>query len=166
MHDHGSGNPGGGSSPHEQEEREHTHGEAGASHASHDGGERGSASARAVSDVWTSGENPLPLDDATLARGKQVYQRFCSACHGPTGLGDGQAHAAAIFDPGPANLALHGPSHSAGEYARIVHEGNDASAMPRFAKKLSEEEIWSVVHYIRHGLADDIEDRHDQKHEH
>ncbi|WP_111412626.1 c-type cytochrome [Billgrantia lactosivorans] len=132
-------------------------------HASHDGGASG---ARVVPPAWASRDNPLPLDPATLAAGEQVFQRFCSTCHGPTGRGDGQAPAVATFDPSPANLALHGPGHDAGEYAWVIHEGNAASAMPRFAEKLNEKEIWSVVHYIRHGLAHDQQERDSRAHDH
>ncbi|MFQ3786729.1 c-type cytochrome [Halomonas sp. A29] len=115
---------------------------------------------------WAERESPLEPDAETLAQGMQVYQRYCSACHGPSGEGNGLAPAAAYYDPSPTNLALHGPGHGAGEYAWIIHEGNPASAMPRFATKLSENEIWSVVHYIRHGLPEDPGGQYDQVHRH
>ncbi|MCE9663524.1 cytochrome c [Halomonas sp. M5N1S17] len=85
----------------------------------------------------------------------QVYQRYCSACHGPSGEGNGLAPAAAYYDPSPTNLALHGAAHAAGEYAWQIKEGNSNSAMPRFQGKLDEDAIWSVVLYIRHTLADE-----------
>ncbi|WP_417935404.1 c-type cytochrome [Halomonas chromatireducens] len=89
-----------------------------------------------------------------MAQGMQVYQRYCSACHGPSGEGNGLAPAAAYYDPSPTNLALHGAAHAAGEYAWLIKEGNKASAMPRFQEKLDEDDIWSVVLYIRYTLAD------------
>lgn len=121
---------------------------------------------RAMPEAWAARENPLPLSAEALARGEQVYQQYCSACHGPLGQGDGLAPAVAYFDPSPTNLALHGPAHGAAEYAWIISEGNAESAMPRFDTKLSEKEIWSVVHYIRHGLADEQDEQYAQAHQH
>ncbi|MBZ0329308.1 c-type cytochrome [Halomonas sp. ANAO-440] len=103
---------------------------------------------------WAERESPLEPDAETLAQGMQVYQRYCSACHGPSGEGNGLAPAAAYYDPSPTNLALHGAAHAAGEYAWLIKEGNKASAMPRFQEKLDEDDIWSVVLYIRYTLAD------------
>ena len=103
---------------------------------------------------WAERESPLEPDAETLAQGMQVYQRYCSACHGPSGEGNGLAPAAAYYDPSPTNLALHGAAHAAGEYAWQIKEGNSNSAMPRFKGKLDEDDIWSVVLYIRHTLAD------------
>ncbi|WP_305038571.1 c-type cytochrome [Halomonas alkalisoli] len=104
---------------------------------------------------WAERESPLEPDAETLAQGMQVYQRYCSACHGPSGEGNGLAPAAAYYDPSPTNLALHGAAHAAGEYAWQIKEGNSNSAMPRFQGKLDEDAIWSVVLYIRHTLADE-----------
>ncbi|WP_445157013.1 c-type cytochrome [Halomonas sp. E14] len=111
---------------------------------------------------WLALDNPLPLTAEVLANGQQVYQQFCSACHGPSGLGDGLAPAAAFFDPSPTDLALHGPAHGAAEYAWVISTGNPDSAMPRFSEKLNENQIWSVVHYIRHGLAESQEGQQGQ----
>ncbi|EWG98517.1 c-type cytochrome [Halomonas sp. BC04] len=102
---------------------------------------------------WAERESPLEPDAEPLAYGQQVYQRYCSACHGPSGQGDGLAPASIYYDPSPTNLALHGAAHAAGEYAWHIKEGNSMSAMPRFQNKLDEEAIWSVVLYIRHELA-------------
>lgn len=145
-----------------------------ADHAAHDhdhGGEADHAAhahdhAREIPSEWLALENPLPLTAEILAGGQQTYQQFCSACHGPSGQGDGLAPATAYFDPSPTNLALHGPSHGAAEYAWVISAGNPDSAMPRFATKLSETEIWSVVHYIRHGLANEQEKQTAQLHQH
>ncbi|EWH03932.1 c-type cytochrome [Halomonas sp. BC04] len=102
---------------------------------------------------WAERESPLEPDAETLAYGQQVYQRYCSACHGPSGQGDGLAPASIYYDPSPTNLALHGAAHAAGEYVWLIKEGGHASAMPRYQDKLNEDAIWSVVLYIRHELA-------------
>jgi mono/diheme cytochrome c family protein len=35
-------------------------------------------------------KSPATLDTSQAARGQLIYQRFCSACHGTAGKGDGQ----------------------------------------------------------------------------
>ncbi|PMR75544.1 c-type cytochrome [Billgrantia endophytica] len=103
---------------------------------------------------WAERESPLEPDADTLAWGEQVYQRYCSACHGLGGDGNGPA-AIAGLDPSPTNLALHGAGHRVGEYAWLVREGSPATAMPGFKETLGDDDVWSVVLYIRHELAKD-----------
>lgn len=47
-------------------------------------------------------EKPPPIPGATMSAGQQYFQRYCSACHGLTGRGDGPA--AAALRPPPADL--------------------------------------------------------------
>lgn len=44
----------------------------------------------------------VPLDDALTARGKKVYERYCTACHGPNG--DGRGYSAQWLDPRPRDF--------------------------------------------------------------
>ena len=46
--------------------------------------------------------SPRPLDQATIARGKNVYQRFCISCHGEHG--DGHGYSAQWLDPRPRDF--------------------------------------------------------------
>ena len=127
---------------------DHAHG-----HGDHAHGDHG----RQAPQEWLERESPLSPSADTLAFGQQVYQRYCAACHGERGRGDGVAAGVAGFVPVPTDLAQHGAGHAAGEYAWLVKAGNPDSAMPRFAGKLGEEEAWAVVLYIRHVLAADAE---------
>ncbi|MBA2779566.1 c-type cytochrome [Billgrantia kenyensis] len=160
-HDHGG----------EDEHAAHDHGGQD-DHAAHDhGGEDDHAAHdhdhdRGIPEDWLTRENPLPLTDEVLASGQQIYRQYCSACHGPSGQGDGLAPATRDFDPSPTDLALHGPAHAAGEYAWIIGEGNPASAMPSFGSKLDEEQVWSVIHYIRHGMSIKSDTEGDPSHQH
>jgi mono/diheme cytochrome c family protein len=163
-HDHGSGDEHaahdhGGQDEHAAHEHGGQDDHAAHEHAAHDHDHD-----RGIPEDWLTRENPLPLTDEVLASGQQIYRQYCSACHGPSGQGDGLAPATRYFDPSPTDLALHGPAHAAGEYAWIIGEGNPASAMPRFGSKLDEEQIWSVIHYIRHGMASNGE--YAQAHQH
>jgi hypothetical protein len=125
----------------------------------HDHGDHGDHGdhRREVPREWLERESPLPPSADNLALGQEAYRRYCAACHGESGRGDGVAAGVAGFVPAPTDLAQHGAGHAAGEYAWLVKAGNPQSAMPRFAGKLGEEETWAVVLYIRHVLAADEE---------
>ncbi len=91
--------------------------------------------------------NPIPADEASIARGEAIYQQQCATCHGPTGLGD----TAYTFDPPPAPLARTAQRMSDAYLYWRIHEGGAAfgTAMPAYGAVLSEDEIWDVINYLR-----------------
>ena len=91
--------------------------------------------------------NPFPPDAESLRIGAQVYEDTCLACHGETGLGDGPAGLA--LDPPPGNLLVHVPLHSDAELFAFVNEGIPGTAMAALGERLSDDEIWHVINYIR-----------------
>lgn len=95
----------------------------------------------------------VPDRPPALAQGAELYQRECSACHGPSGRGDGPA--AAGLSPSPAdltdfrNLAQSTPL----DFFRRTTIGVTGTAMPSFESRLSAEERWAVALYstvLRH----------------
>ena len=95
----------------------------------------------------TASRNPFPPDAESLRIGAKVYEDTCLACHGETGLGDGPAGMA--LDPPPGNLVIHVPLHSDAELYGFVDEGIPGTAMAALGERLSDDEIWHVVNYIR-----------------
>jgi copper transport protein len=91
--------------------------------------------------------NPVPADEASLARGQTLYQTYCISCHGPQGRGDGP-NAPSLPVP-PADLALHAPAHTDGELFRFIANGFQGTPMPAFKGTLSDEDIWHLVNYIK-----------------
>ncbi len=91
--------------------------------------------------------NPIPADEASLARGKALYQAYCISCHGPQGRGDGPA--AASLPVPPADLTVHAPAHTDGELFRFIANGLRGTPMPAFKDTLSREDIWHLVNYIK-----------------
>lgn len=80
---------------------------------------------------------------------RQLYQKLCSVCHGDKG--DGDSRAAGSFNPRPRNFTL---AESAKELSRermiqSVTKGRPGTAMVGHAKKLSAQQIESIVDYIR-----------------
>ena len=53
------------------------------------------------------------------------------------------------LDPPPGNLVVHVPLHSDAELYGFVDEGIPGTAMAALGERLSDDEIWHVVNYIR-----------------
>lgn len=92
-------------------------------------------------------KNPLAASDEVLAKGGDLYKKNCLMCHGETGKGDGPA--TKFVKPAPADISVAEAQAkwTDGEIFWKITEGK--KPMPSFGKKLSEEERWSVVHYVR-----------------
>ena len=91
--------------------------------------------------------NPFPPDPASLQTGGSVYERSCQTCHGASGRGDGPGGAG--LDPPPADLVVHVPLHSERDLFRFVHDGVPGTSMAPLGDRLTDEDIWHVINYIR-----------------
>ncbi len=93
--------------------------------------------------------NPVKSTPASIATGKALFERQCVSCHGPTGTGDGKS--AAHMTPPPADLTDGTWEHGAsdGEIYTLIKDGSKNTAMKGFASKMTAQELWSVVNYIR-----------------
>ena len=93
-------------------------------------------------------KNPVAATEESIADGKRLYQRHCASCHGSNGEG------------GPGNDLIpaapdltdkewkHGGSD--GEIFSAIKNGipPDLNMVP-FGDQLKDQEIWSVVNYLR-----------------
>lgn len=93
------------------------------------------------------GRNPYPPTVQSLAAGRSLYTAHCQACHGAGGKGDGPQ--AARLTTTPADLTTHVSQHLDAELYRMISQGVRGTAMPPFAGRLSEEERWHLINYIR-----------------
>ncbi len=91
--------------------------------------------------------SPVPSTPASVAAGRAVYQRLCGRCHGPEGKGDGGG-AGAGGQPADFTDATWDFGGSDGEIFSAIREGTSAD-MESYAERLSETEIWNLVHFIR-----------------
>jgi copper transport protein len=94
-------------------------------------------------------KNPVPPTGSSISQGQELYVVNCLSCHGPTGLGDGPA-ALTLF-PRPSNLRAHTAldAHSDAQFFRWITDGYPGSAMPAFGEKLTVDQRWHLVNYIR-----------------
>jgi mono/diheme cytochrome c family protein len=93
-------------------------------------------------------ENPTTADEASLARGKELFTINCQMCHGLTGLGNGTI-APFLINFKPANLTSDVvQSKSDGSIFLTISNGLDGR-MPALNENLTVSERWDVVNYVR-----------------
>lgn len=103
--------------------------------------------------------NPYPITDDGLATGKELYVVFCGICHGDKGNGIGylvneESNTNVKYPAQPANfLSDEFVAASNGRYYHAIMHGKNV--MGGYADKLSYEERWQVIHYIRSLQAKD-----------
>lgn len=100
---------------------------------------------RAIAEIT---KNPLPITAAGLAEGKELYNVFCGVCHGSGGQFKDGIYASGIYPAAPANLVnAEFTGASPGRYYHAIMHGKNV--MGSYKDKLSYEERWNVIHYIR-----------------
>lgn len=102
--------------------------------------------ARAMAEII---DNPYKITDAGLARGKELYNTFCGICHGEKGDGNGYlARDGGAYPVAPAILTSDEfVAASNGRFYHSIMYGKNL--MGAYKDKLSYEERWQVIHYIR-----------------
>jgi len=90
----------------------------------------------------------VPYQAASIATGAALYRTNCVVCHGTTGAGDGPG--GARLPRRPADLrASHTAQHTAGDLFWWISHGIPRAEMPAFGDRLSEEERWDLVNFLR-----------------
>jgi mono/diheme cytochrome c family protein len=92
-------------------------------------------------------KNPIPATAQAIAAGGQIYQQHCQKCHGPNGDGKGEKAPELSTAPGDFTDAKKMSGLTDGELFWEITEGR--RPMPAFADKLSEQQRWLVVDFIR-----------------
>lgn len=94
-------------------------------------------------------KNPVKSTPVSIAAGKVIYDKQCASCHGATGKGDGKT--GTLLTPKPSDLSdaswKHGPSD--GEIYTLIKDGSKNTGMKGYASKMTAQEMWSVVNYVR-----------------
>jgi S-disulfanyl-L-cysteine oxidoreductase SoxD len=95
-------------------------------------------------------KNPLTSSTATLEGGKEAFSHYCVACHGVDGQNTGVPFADKLSPPAPSLAARDVQSYTDGQLKWVIDNGIWPSGMPGSRGTLSDDEIWSIVVYLRH----------------
>ena len=92
-------------------------------------------------------ENPIEADEASLARGSELFEIHCRMCHGQTAEGNGPI--APFLANKPANLTLPiVQSKSDGSIFLTITNGVEGK-MPPLNENLLVQDRWDLVNFIR-----------------
>ena len=94
--------------------------------------------------------NPVAATPANLEFGGASYSRYCNACHGLDGEKAGVAFAGHLSPPVPSLASADVQAYSDSQLKWIIDNGLWPSGMPGSQGVLTEQQIWSIVLYIRH----------------
>ena len=95
---------------------------------------------------FKSMKNPIAKSDASTQAGQALYMKTCAACHGRTGLGDGPKSKSLKTAPTDFTKAVS-QNQSDGEH--FYKTKNGRGDMPKYEGKLSDDDIWNIINYIR-----------------
>jgi mono/diheme cytochrome c family protein len=95
---------------------------------------------------YKSMKNPVKADAESLQIGKAMYNKFCASCHGKTGLGDGPKARMLETFSGDFSGDFY-QKQTDGEHFYKTKTGR--VDMPAYDKKVSDEDIWNIVNYMR-----------------
>lgn len=105
---------------------------------------------------YSTAENTVGYTVRAIAEGGALYQSQCQKCHGVLGLGNGDL--AYSLKPSPALLAYMVQQPVAVDQYLLwsIAEGGKqfGTAMPAFKNRLSQEQIFQIVAYLRAGFPD------------
>ena len=120
-----------------------------------DAGSEGEDPAEAEDTTPWLKENPLPLEPALFARGREKFEIYCAACHGLDGRGNGlvnqraQQILATTWTP-PSNILA--PNIRRDEYpdGKLFSTiSNGIRKMPGYSSQIEARDRWAVVAYVR-----------------
>jgi len=95
-------------------------------------------------------KNPAQSDAAGIADGKTAFSHYCAACHGLDAQNSGVPFADRMSPPVPSLAGNEVQSYTDGQLKWIIDNGIWPSGMPGSKDILSDDEIWSIVVYLRH----------------
>ena len=95
-------------------------------------------------------KNALKESAASISEGREAFSHYCVACHGLDGQNTGVPFADRMSPPVPSLAGKDVQSYTDGQLKWIVDFGIWPSGMPGSKNMLSDEEIWSIVLYLRH----------------
>ncbi|MEE9215235.1 MAG: cytochrome c [Thermodesulfobacteriota bacterium] len=87
---------------------------------------------------------PKLSDDSLVKAGFDHYENMCAGCHGAPGTEPAEG-----FNPSPPDLAEKAEELSSTELFWVTKNGIKMTGMPAFGLSHSDQEIWSIVAFLK-----------------
>ena len=94
-------------------------------------------------------KNPMAATKENIAMGQQNFSHYCFACHGLDGQNTGVPFADTVSPPVPSLASADVQAYTDGQLHWIISNGLWLTGMPASKGILNDDEIWSIVLYIR-----------------
>src|SRR5262245_14357676 len=95
-------------------------------------------------------KNPVKSSPQSIEAGQKAYQTSCTPCHGAAGKGDGAVAKNPVGKPSDLSDAKWDHGSTDGEIFVNIRDGiGPKMAMKAFKGKVSDQEIWNIVNYLR-----------------
>jgi mono/diheme cytochrome c family protein len=117
-------------------------------------------------------KNPIAYTPEAAKEGGEHFQHHCQICHGLDGQTTGVPFASKLQPPAADLASKDVQDYSDGQLKWVIENGIAYTGMPGWKGILTDEEMWNMVHYIRHlpakgSLGDpDVYKEEAQEHEH
>ena len=90
--------------------------------------------------------NPISASADSVKKGRAIYDDRCADCHGRKGRGDGPGGNDLERKPTDLTTTAFGGQSDGAIFWKLTQ---GRKPMPSYTRKLSEEERWQVIHYLR-----------------
>ena len=95
-------------------------------------------------------KNPIAYSEAATRSGQEHFMHHCQTCHGFDGQNTGVPYATKMDPPVPELTSSDVQEYTDGQLKWIIENGIAPSGMPAWKGILEDDEMWAMVHYIRH----------------
>ena len=94
-------------------------------------------------------KNPIKATAENIESGKQAFGFYCVVCHGRDGQNTGVPFAKSMSPPLPSLASGDVQRYTDGQLKWIIENGISPSGMPASKGILSDDDIWTIVIYLR-----------------
>jgi mono/diheme cytochrome c family protein len=91
-------------------------------------------------------KNPVATSEASTKAGQALYTKNCASCHGKAGLGDGVKARSLKDFPGDFSKAEYQDQSDGDQFYKSKF---GRAEMPKYDGKLTDNDIWNIVNYMR-----------------
>ena len=94
--------------------------------------------------------NPIAATPENIKDGQEHFGHHCGICHGLDGEATGVPFAQKMSPPIPSLSSSDVQEYKDGQLKWIIENGINPSGMPSWKGNLSDEEMWTLVNFMRH----------------